>query len=192
MKNRMKFAAAARRADEERRGGLLLRRGALLALFLAAGMLMMAACERDEVEPATPQQQEEPQPDPNLQLAGTSWCSQIETDYSYYGISLHITYYSFIDFLDAEHGEQFDDITVRYPAYFQMDDERTTMTTHFTYTTTADGGTMYVVEDVLGEHYEYESAFEIDTVAGTLSTAVDDSDMEEMLGIKTMVYEKIR
>ena len=192
MKNRMKFAGAARRADEERRGGLSLRRGALLALFLAAGMLMTAACERDEEEPAAPQQQEEPQPDPNLQLAGTSWRFQIETDYSYYGITVHIIYCSVLDFIDGEHGEQFDDIEVRYPAFLHAPDERSSVTTHFTYTTTPQDVTISVSEDLLGEHYEFESTFVMDSVSGKLTTPMDDSDMEEMLGVSTMEYERIR
>ena len=158
-------------------------------LFVATTVALSSCKETNE--PAEPQPPQQPQNNPAL--VNTSWASNIQSDYTYSGVAMHLDLQSTLDFTDLTNGEFFMDITVTVPAmpnYSQSNNE----TFEFTYT--FDGTQLVITgrytDPETGETMTYDYNAVYDPNAETITLDMDDEEMVEMMGTDILVFTRIR
>lgn len=162
----------------------------LLALFFVATIITLSGCKEEEPEA---NQNLPQQPQNNPELVGTSWMSNLQSDFTYQGVAMHLDLQSTLDFNDIKNGEWFMDLTVTVPSmpnYSQNQNET------FVFTYTFDGTqlvmTQTYVNDETGETETYDYNAVYDPNAQTITLDMDDEEMVEMMGTDVMVFTKIR
>lgn len=159
----------------------------LLCLALA---LSLAACN--------PQNDPEPQPQPQPQpekpsLAGTSWMSNVENDYTYYysgyGIQMLCSQLSILDFNDDTDGEIYVEVAVEVPA-MPAASQSYSYTDAFTYT--FDGTTLTLTSLDEGAEPGDDGILTFHPADTTFTMPLDEPEAVEMLGVDTLVFHLIQ
>lgn len=163
----------------------------LLAMFLVAATVTLSGCKDDE--PTQPEQPPQ-QPQGNVELAGSSWESNLESDYTYQGVTMHVDLLSMLDFTDQTNGEIFMDLTVTVPAIPSYPPQQNSMTEPFTYT--VDGVNIVMtgtyVDEETGETETYNYTAVYDANAETITLDLDDEEMTAIIGTDIIVFTRVR
>lgn len=163
-------------------------RSTLTALLCAAACLTLGACGPDEAEQPVPQPGQH-----SISLAGTSWMSDVENDYTfYYGnypIQMLCNQLTIIDLNDDLNGEMFFDISIEVPSAPAANQSQT-HTEAFTYT--FDGSTLKLTGTGENSTEGDEDILTFNPADTTFSMPINDPEMTEMLGVNTLVFHLIQ
>ena len=166
----------------------------LLALFFVAAIITLSGCKEDDPEAGPLPQNPPQQPQNNPELVGTTWMSNLQNDFTYQGVTMHLDLQSTLDFTDIKNGEWFLDLLVTVPSMPSYPGQNQNETLLFTYT--FDGTAIVLTETYTNEEtgetetYDYNAVY--DPNAQTITINLDDEEMVEMMGTDVMVFTKIR
>ena len=159
-----------------------------MLIMAAAFTFSFSSCEKDDTD--TPNNQTQQGINAEI-FANTSWLGTIESTINYMGVDMLIGIDASLDFFDDTKGEMFINFLVNIPQMpdMNMEEEET-----FSFD--------YVVKDniiTITYEQEDEDTHEIQTVSEnlvynpeneTISYAIDDPEMSEMMGVDSIVFTK--
>lgn len=155
-----------------------------VALFLVAAVMTLAGCEKENNTNNNSNPQPQPRP-AGISLAGTSWTSDVNTEYYQQGVQMLVNAQFIMDLNDDENGEMFVDMTIEVPVYPQANQHETTtepMTYYFynnTLTLTSTGDDAVEGDEGTMIYHPEDTTFHM---------IVDDAQAAEILGDEIVFY----
>ena len=163
----------------------------LLAMFLVAAAVTLSGCKDDEpTQPEQPPQQQQN----SSELVGTTWEANLENDFTYQGVTMHIDLLAMLDFTELTKCELFMDLNLTVPAIPSYPPQHQSETEEFSYT--FDGSNLLLTQSYTNEQtgqtetYSYNAVY--DSNAETITLDFDDDEMVAMMGTDIIVFTRIR
>ncbi len=160
-------------------------------MFLVAAAVTLSGCKDDE--PTLPEQPPQ-QPQNSSELVGTTWEANLENDFAYQGVTMHIDLLSMLDFTELTKGELFMDINITVPAIPGYPPQHQSETEEFSYT--FDGSNLLLTQSYTNEQTGQTTSYDIKTVydkqAETITVDFDDDEMAAIMGTDIIVFTRIR